>query len=132
MSGEELENLKKETDELEYDLVLKQNIYIEQLQNKIKELEDRLNVQTICGYPIKEAIRILNAITLERAYDIKVTMDNLQEFMKIYQKEQTEMLRETLSKTDYEWPPDGKEIKIPKIDLPKDECIKKVGSEVMR
>lgn len=116
MNEEELENLKKETDELEHGLVSKQNIYIEQLKNKIKELEDRLEVQTICGYPIEEAIQILSAVTIERARDIKVTMSNLKKIVELYQKEQTEMLKETLSKIDVEWPPGGKEITIYKVD----------------
>lgn len=95
MSEEELENLKEETDELEHGLVSKQNIYIEQLKNKIRELEDRLEVQTICGYPIEEAIQILSAVTIERAYDIKVTMSNLKKIVELYQKEQTEMFHYT-------------------------------------
>ena len=87
------------------------------ISSYIKELEDRLEARTICGYPIEEAIRILDATSIERAYDIRVTMDNLQKLMKTYQEEQTEMLKKTLSRIDYEWPPGGKEIKIPKIDL---------------
>ncbi len=98
MEKEELESLKKENDKLEYDLVSKQNIYIEQLQNKIKELENKLDIQTICGYPIEEAIQILSALTIERVYDIKFTMDNLNKFVNLYQKEQTEMLKDILKK----------------------------------
>lgn len=112
MEKEELESLKKENDKLEYDLVSKQNIYIEQLQNKIKELENKLDIQTICGYPVEDVIKILSAIDIEREYDIKFTMDNLQKFIELYQKEQTEMLKEAFSKINYEWPPGGKEIKI--------------------
>lgn len=84
-------------DELE-DLTKEYYLKNKQLQNKIKELEDRLEVQTICGYPIEEAIQILSALTIERTYDIKFTMDNLNKFVNLYQKEQTEMLKETLSK----------------------------------
>ena len=102
MKKEELESLKKENDKLEYDLVSKQNIYIEQLQNKIKELEDKLDIQTICGYPVEDVIKILSAIDIEREYDIKFTMDNLQKFIELYQKEQTEMLKEAFSKINYE------------------------------
>lgn len=112
MEKEELESLKKENDKLEYDLVSKQNIYIEQLQNKIKELENKLDIQTICGYPVEDVIKILSAIDIERKYDIRFTMDNLQKFIELYQKEQTEMLKEAFSKINYEWPPGGKEIKI--------------------
>ena len=88
-----------------------------QLQNKIKELENRLEVQTICGYPIEEAIQILSALTIERTYDIKFTMDNLNKFVNLYQKEQTEMLKDTLKKIVVEWTPGGKEITIHKIDI---------------
>ena len=42
MEKAELESLKKENDKLEYDLVSKQNIYLDQFQNKIKELENKL------------------------------------------------------------------------------------------
>ena len=41
------------------------------ISSYIKELEDRLEARTICGYPIEEAIRILDATTIERAYDIR-------------------------------------------------------------
>ena len=102
-------------DELE-DLTKEYYLKNKQLQNKIKELEDRLEVQTIYGYPIEEAIQILSALTIERVYDIKFTMDNLNKFVNLYQKEQTEMLKETLSKIDVEWPPGGKEITIRKVD----------------
>lgn len=102
-------------DELE-DLTKEYYLKNRQLQNKIKELEDTLEVQTICGYPIEEAIQILSALTIERVYDIKFTMDNLNKFVNLYQKEQTEMLKETLSKIDVEWPPGGKEITIRKVD----------------
>ena len=102
-------------DELE-DLTKEYYLKNKQLQNKIKELEDRLEVQTIYGYPIEEAIQILSAVTIERAYDIKVTMSNLKKIVELYQKEQTEMLKETLSKIDVEWPPGGKEITIRKVD----------------
>lgn len=43
-------------------------------------------------------------------------MSNLKEIVELYQKEQTEMLKETLSKIDVEWPPGGKEITIHKVD----------------
>lgn len=103
-------------DELE-DLTKEYYLKNKQLQNKIKELEDRLEVQTICGYSIEEAIQILSAVTFERARDIKVTMSNLKKIVELYQKEQTEMLKETLSKIDVEWPPGGKEITIHKVDI---------------
>lgn len=103
-------------DELE-DLTKEYYLENKQLQNKIKELEDRLEIQTICGYPIEEAIQILGALTIERARDIKVTMSNLKKIVELYQKEQTEMLKETLSKIDVEWPPEGKEITIHKVDI---------------
>lgn len=94
MSERELENLKKENDKLEYDLVSKQNIYIEQLENKIKELENR----TICGRTIEEAIIILNGLDVERQLDIKMTMENLSYlFKKVMQQEairQQEILKE--------------------------------------
>lgn len=96
MNKEELENLRKETDEMECDLVSWQNIYIDQLQNKIKYLEDMLSVQTICGYPIEEARKILSAISIEREYEIKVTMDNLQKLVKRYQEEQAKLFRDNL------------------------------------
>ena len=102
-------------DELE-DLTKEYYLKNKQLQNKIKELEDRLEVQTIYGYPIEEAIQILSALTIERVYDIKFTMDNLNKFVNLYQKEQTEMLKDTLKKIDVEWPPGGKEITIRKVD----------------
>ena len=86
------------------------------IHDYIKELENKVEVQTICGYSIEEAIQILNALTIERAYDIKVTMSNLQKIVELYQKEQTEMLKETFSKIDVEWPPGGKEITIRKVD----------------
>lgn len=103
-------------DELE-DLTKEYYLKNKQLQNKIKELEDRLEVQTICGYPIEEAIQILSALTIERVYDIKFTMDNLNKFVNLYQKEQTEMLKDILKKIDVEWPPGGKEITIHKVDI---------------
>lgn len=103
-------------DELE-DLTKEYYLENKQLQNKIMELEDRLEVQTICGYPIEEAIQILSALTIERTYDIKFTMDNLNQFVNLYQKEQTEMLKDTLKKIDVEWPPGGKEITIHKVDI---------------
>lgn len=102
-------------DELE-DLTKEYYLKNKQLQNKIKELEDRLEVQTIYGYPIEEAIQILSALTIERVYDIKFTMDNLNKFVNLYQKEQTEMLKDTLKKIDVEWPSGGKEITIRKVD----------------
>lgn len=86
------------------------------IHDYIKELENKVEIQTICGYSIEEAIQILSTVTFERAYDIRVTMDNLQKLMKTYQEEQTEMLKETLSRIDYEWPPGGKEITIHKVD----------------
>lgn len=103
-------------DELE-DLTKEYYLKNKQLQNKIKELEDRLEVQTICGYPIEEAIQILSALTIERTYDIKFTMDNLNKFVNLYQKEQTEMLKDILKKIDVEWSSRGKEITIHKIDI---------------
>lgn len=108
----EWDEVQKENDELEHDLITKQNMYIDQLQNKIRELESRLEIQTICGYTVEDVIKILSAIDIEREYDIKFTMDNLQKFIKLYQKEQTKMLKDTLSKINCEWPPGGKEIKI--------------------
>lgn len=103
-------------DELE-DLTKEYYLKNKQLQNKIKELEDRLEVQTICGYPIEEAIQILSAVTIEKARDIKVTMSNLKKIVELYQKEQTEMLKDTLKKIDVEWPTGGKEITIHKVDI---------------
>lgn len=73
-------------DELE-DLTKEYYLENKQLQNKIKELEDRLEVQTICGYPIEEVIQILSVLTIERAYNIKFTMENLNKFADLYQKE---------------------------------------------
>ena len=102
-------------DELE-DLTKEYYLKNKQPQNKIKELEDRLEVQTIYGYPIEEAIQILGALTIEKARDIKVTMFNLKKIVELYQKEQTEMLKDTLKKIDVEWPTGGKEITIYKVD----------------
>ena len=87
------------------------------IHDYIKELENKVEVQTICGYSIEEAIQILSAVTIERTYDIKVTMSKLKEIVELYQKEQTEMVKETLSKIDVEWPPGGKEITIHKVDM---------------
>lgn len=87
------------------------------IHDYIKELENKVKIQTICGYSIEEAIHILSAVTFERARDIKVTMSNLKKIVELYQKEQTEMLKETLSKIDVEWPPGGKEITIHKVDI---------------
>lgn len=42
MNEKELENLKKENDRLEYDLISKQNIYIKQLENRIKMLDKKI------------------------------------------------------------------------------------------
>ena len=103
MNKDELEKLRKETDEMECDLVSRQNIYIEQLQKRIKYLEDMLSVQTICGYPIEEAIKILSAISIERGYEIKVTMDNLQKLVTKYQEEQAKLFRDNLIRNLNDW-----------------------------
>lgn len=86
------------------------------IHDYIKELENKVEVQTICGYSIEEAIQILSAVTIEKARDIKVTMSNLKKIVELYQKEQTEMLKDTLKKIDVEWPTGGKEITIYKVD----------------
>ena len=65
MGGEEKTHINSfkfyDRDELE-DLTKEYYLKNKQLQNKIKELKDRLEVQTICGYPIEEAIQILSAL----------------------------------------------------------------------
>ena len=87
------------------------------IHDYIKELENKVEVQTICGYSIEEAIQILSAVTIEKARDIKVTMSNLKKIVELYQKEQTERLKDTLKKIDVEWPSGGKEITIHKVDI---------------
>ena len=47
----------------------------------------------ICGRTIEEIIDILNALDIERIYDIKMTMSNLKRYIEIYQKEQKEISR---------------------------------------
>ena len=52
----------------------------------------------ICGKTIEEIIDILNALNVERIYNIEMTMNNLKQYIKIYQKEQKEMLKEYWNK----------------------------------
>lgn len=100
MNREKLEDLKKQNDKLEYDLLTRQNVYIEQLENKIRKLEKK----TICGRTVDEVITILNGLDLERQLDIKVTMENLsylfEEIMKQNTINQQEMLKEMLGKSE--------------------------------
>ena len=42
---------------------------------------------TICGKNIKEIISILNALELERIYEIKMCMENLSKYKKLIDKE---------------------------------------------
>lgn len=42
MNEKELEDLKKENDKLEHYLISKQNIYIKQLENRIKTLDKKI------------------------------------------------------------------------------------------
>ena len=94
MSEAELKNLKKETEKLEYDLVSRQNMYIEKLERKIKELETR----TICGRTIEEVITILNGLDLERLLDIKMTMENLSYLYKKAMEQEAIRQQELLKK----------------------------------
>ena len=68
---------------------------------------------TIKGRTIDEIIDILNALDIERIYDIKVTMSSLKEIINIYEKEQNEMMMEALKNMEYEKDTNSVSIKIP-------------------
>lgn len=47
---------------------------------------------TICGKKYEEIVDILNSLDLERQYDMKLTMENLQKWQELLQKEFSDRL----------------------------------------
>ena len=65
------------------------NLYekVEDINGNISFVPFDYNNITICGKGLSEIIDILNCLDLERQYDMKMTMENLQKWGKLLQEE---------------------------------------------
>lgn len=79
------ELLKKEftTDWKSQRLMIEVYLNIMNLDNTMKYL----NNLTICGNKIENVIKILNGLELEKKTNIEMTMDNINEYIKLFDKE---------------------------------------------
>lgn len=74
-------------------------------------------VKTICGYPLEEAIEILQATTIERVSDIKVTMDNIEKITDIIKKDYENSMKNAMKRLKVETDGIATEIRIPKVEI---------------
>ena len=69
--------------------IINTNLYekVEDINGNISFKPFDYNNITICGKSLGEIIDILNCLDLERQCDMKMTMENLQEWQKLLEKE---------------------------------------------
>ena len=70
------------------------NLYEKVVNEKGEEIYKPydINKTTICGKPLEEVIQILQALDLEKEYQMKLTLENLQKWFDLMLKQEQKVM----------------------------------------
>lgn len=75
------------------------NLYEKVEENGIETFKPYdINKATICGRTLEEVIQILQALDLEKEYQMKLTLENLQKWYELWKEEQYKQMNEIINK----------------------------------